>query len=433
MKLQVEKWLDEYELPKKSEELIQEGILCYKVGAYKASLLLSYLSFLHTLKSRLEKSSKSKPAEVKENTWKKFMKKIDSDKEWDQTVFNTTQVKVGDSDKSAVYLVNGDLQREVAYWRQKRNECAHAKDAIISAPHVESFWLFLESHLSKFVINGGKSAILNKLNRFFDSRYTPPQTNPSYIVNEIPYVVNESDVPNLLGDMFEIFREKTVIEFEIDQPTDNFPVFWKQIAFSDKPVLRSGFDKFVISDEYIFEVFAFTFPSNIYKYADSALIRPFWKKGYRGYNMLNTYWEVVVNLIKYVIPEDELGSFIASLAFSNADITSEQVTELEKAGYFKELRKSLFESEKMNKPYGGFDFANKNTEAILFYLENQKLDKLVVSEINTLIQSMMFGRFKNAFIRFWQSNVDFRKEFEDFISEMEVDLASPLLEEESTE
>ncbi|MEB9685889.1 hypothetical protein P4J24_29145 [Bacillus anthracis] len=43
MKLEIEKFISEMEFPEAAMSLIEEGILCYKAGAYKSAYIMSYL------------------------------------------------------------------------------------------------------------------------------------------------------------------------------------------------------------------------------------------------------------------------------------------------------------------------------------------------------------------------------------------------------
>lgn len=66
MKLEFEKYLDSQNFTDESLSLINEGIVCYKVGAYRASFLLSYYFFLKVLKERLERAKYNKPSGIEE-------------------------------------------------------------------------------------------------------------------------------------------------------------------------------------------------------------------------------------------------------------------------------------------------------------------------------------------------------------------------------
>gem|GEM_PF-4763599 len=425
MKLQIESWLEDQDLPQKSEELITEGIVCYKVGAYKASLLLSYLSFLHTLKARLEKARDSKPETVPEKTWNTFIKQIEDESYWDEAVFKTTQMKVPDSNISAIYLVNSDLRKEVDYWRGKRNECAHAKDSIIHSSHVETFWWFLQAHLSKFTVNGGKNSLLEKISQHYDSRYTPPKKDPRYLINEIPLVVNSSEIPELLKDIYLFFENKYILEFEIDDKEGDFYSFWKFLLFSTDKKLRDSFNQFVNSDLTTFSLFVITFPELIPQFVNSPLIRRYWTEEVKKHTFYNNFWKSVTLLLEHVIPQNETNSFVKKISTLSFWIrpSAAEVNILKKYGYFNELKTKLFQSGDLNKPFHGFKFANKHCDDLIFYLQNVNPDPIVVKEINKLLEVMEYGSFLDAFIELWNSDDNFRESYEEIIFEEDLDLA----------
>jgi hypothetical protein len=57
MFLDFEKWINKKSIPQESLDTFLEAILCYKFGAYKASLLFSYIGFQLIIKDRILKSN----------------------------------------------------------------------------------------------------------------------------------------------------------------------------------------------------------------------------------------------------------------------------------------------------------------------------------------------------------------------------------------
>jgi hypothetical protein len=57
MKLEIEKFISEMGFPEAAMSFIEEGILCYKVGAYRSSYIMSYLFFFNVVKYRVLESS----------------------------------------------------------------------------------------------------------------------------------------------------------------------------------------------------------------------------------------------------------------------------------------------------------------------------------------------------------------------------------------
>ncbi|WP_236635932.1 hypothetical protein [Bacillus thuringiensis] len=69
MNLHFENWIHEQKISEESLILFDESIMCYRVGAYRASFLMSYLGFMKALRDRLLKSDK--PSLVNEHDWEK--------------------------------------------------------------------------------------------------------------------------------------------------------------------------------------------------------------------------------------------------------------------------------------------------------------------------------------------------------------------------
>lgn len=66
MKLQIETWSKE-NLPSNAGALMEEAVICYKVGAYHAAYILSYLAFKTTIRERILKASR--PDGISEKCW----------------------------------------------------------------------------------------------------------------------------------------------------------------------------------------------------------------------------------------------------------------------------------------------------------------------------------------------------------------------------
>jgi len=126
---------------------------------------MSYLGFLTAVRDRLL-AAPHVPAGVSEGAWDSLRKQLRNDDKWDPTAYDATQAQ-----KPAPYfIVSDNVRSQVEYWKNRRNDCAHAKSNAIEGSHVEMMWLFIQSNLPKFVVNGSRAALLDKLGRHFDPR-----------------------------------------------------------------------------------------------------------------------------------------------------------------------------------------------------------------------------------------------------------------------
>jgi hypothetical protein len=233
MEIHFESWIKKQEISEESQMLFDDAVKCYRIGVYRAAFLMSYLGFMKAIRDRLLKSPK--PHLIHEKDWSKILNDLRDDKLWEEKVFTCIEEKEKekrgeDGEKfppvSKIFLVSNDVIEDMPYWRRMRNTCAHAKDSIISHSNVEAFWGFLESHLAKFIVNGGRQALLEKIRKHFDSTQRKPSFEFSYLIDQIPQVVKISEISGLLR---EIIYEKVVPLHLNEERMHNS--FWKNIAY----------------------------------------------------------------------------------------------------------------------------------------------------------------------------------------------------------
>lgn len=411
MQLRFESWINEQRQNISEDALVlfEESIVCYRVGAYRASFLMSYLGFMKALKDRLLRSDK--PDLVDDGKWDSIRKTLNDDNKWETTVFSTTQER--DKDVNKYYLISSDLMEEIPYWKRKRNECAHAKDTIISHSHIETFWLFLESNYAKFVVNGGKEALLNKIKKHFDPDFTRPGSDPTYLIKEIPLVVKEHELPILLQ---EIYSDDYVYFDEIFLNEDEY-LFWRKVANSSDKRLSRAFLKFMGMNDDVFTTLIFIFPDKFVEFSENTtLIRHFWKKlmfEYVKYYTDNA-WEVITIILRQGwIPNEEMSGFINKLysVFSTLGMpTLEQAKILNENGLLKTIKKNIFASGNLNQ-YGGYNLANEQSSTIVYYLTYELLDDVVVKQLNELLKKISRGPFLTDMENYIKESPKFILEF----------------------
>lgn len=377
--------------------------------------------------SIVEQAKDSKPDSVPQTTWQDLLNKIQDDSVWDQTVFDTTQWKEQDG-RSKIYLINNDLREDMVYWRRKRNDCAHSKDNIISYPHVESFWLFIQSNLNKFIVNGCREGLLNKIKKHFDPKFTPPGQNYNFIIEQIPLVVKVNEISELLKEIDEIL-EKQSGYFYIEDREDVYYHFWKDIAFADNKELNDSFIDFITSTHEIFIKFITVYPEKLLSCAmKEELIRLFWKELFfkRGVLGSDEFWNLAINLLKNdMIPSDEIESFVRKLALKGAkrDLSDDQIGFLRKYGFFEHIREYLFVDDKLTQLHNGYKNANALASIIIFYLDNEPLDDTVVACLNSLLFGLKYGTFYDLFDNFLEKNPSFHSSFRESVKQQGLKLA----------
>lgn len=417
MEIHFENWIKAQDVSEDALILFDESIMCYRVGAYRAAFIMSYLGFFKLLKDRLLMSETPELLKDDESVWVGIIKRLKDDKKWEEAVIQSIQMKTDGDEKtepqSKVFLITNDIIEEIPFWRRKRNECAHAKDTIIGHSHVEMFWLFLESNLSKFIVNGGKKALLNKIEKHFDKTYTKPGTDLTYLIKDIPLVVKKGEIKELLEEIYNDYvqlnlfgRKKQELEF------------WQAIAYSENGHVLRAFTEFITSDKETFADFMEAFPDRlILCLKKEELIRVFWRENLfkQVGNFSPAFWELAITLITSgVIPKDEMQQFILNLTKElkyGEYPNEEQAKILRKHGFYKIIRQTLFESGNLNKAFTGYNFANNNDKKITYYLKNNPLDVQVVNELNSLFKSYTFGDLHRRMTKFIKEGPRFLYEF----------------------
>ncbi|WP_181347389.1 hypothetical protein [Thalassobacillus sp. CUG 92003] len=434
MKTRFEKWIDENNVKGDAKDLFNESVLCYKISAYRASFIMGYLGLQTILRERLL-NAQNKPDNIPQKMWTDRLNDLKDEKIWDSTVFDFVNRQSPDNP----FLINDDIRTQYSYWKTIRNDCAHAKNNIISYPHVESFWLFIESNLSKFVVNGGKSGLLEKIKKHYDSKYTPPNTDVSPLVREIPHAMTNGDISLFLKEVDDYFEEET-ISFEVFDGDSITYQFWNYIAYSPSQVLREGFLEFIKSDWDIFRKYIVVFEDKLNEISsDDSFIREFWKDEiWKLFIWQDTDgWKMVKRLVdNQIIPTNEVDDFIKTLfkKTKTKSIPEDFIIEfLKDTEYFNLLRKFLFGERKMSTPPNGIDFANRRWKLIRFYLFHMPLDALIVSELNSAFLASSYGTFNRQMTELFKQDEDFSRQYKEILEEKQLTVPSILEESEIME
>lgn len=345
MKIPIENWLEEQDLTDDSRNLAREAILCYKNSAYRAALLFSYLMFQTIIKDRILISKK--PEAIPEGLWESTRTKLIKDEDWDKAAFQATQLK----DDKSIFLISDDLRRQVEYWKDRRNDCAHYKKNEITYAHVEAFWQFLTSNLPKFMVNGGKVALLEKVKIMFDTTYTRPGHDPSLLVRNISLIVERHEMEGFFQEVHRMFSELHwfyPMDLKDEQNLFDMFAFWKNVLTTSE--LQEAAVQFVKTIPELFAVIISLYPHllNLFT-AESGFLRSFWQTQLKKMYYLENYWELVLAfLVRGLIPEDERRYFFISILPDNIkdNIPSiQQFQSLNAFGFSDFYKKYLFEDQ----------------------------------------------------------------------------------------
>lgn len=322
MKLNIEEWVNKQGFTYSIKQQFDESIICFKVGAYKAALLFSYLGFMSIIKERLLKSKM--PSGFPEGKWKQVMEHIQDVEQWDKKVYEYIQMKKPQS----LFNIPDSTRREIEYWRDKRNDCAHYKNESIDMYHVESIWSFIQRNSSKITVDGGKDALIEKLKNHFDISLTPKDTPYDDLIIEIEVSVEKNELADFFEKLLTILNElypyekKYVEVFKKIFDTHNDHIKEKLIEFLSKDIgLSLGFLR--LNPQYLL---SFNFPKEA--------IRQLWFKDlFSSYE--NDFPIYVALLQNNLINKDELKEAHEKIIsrMNNDDLTDYHLQILSDSGF----------------------------------------------------------------------------------------------------
>lgn len=204
MRLLIEDW-SQKNLTEYAVDLMEEAVMCYKVGAYRSAYLMSYLAFKTTIRERVLNASK--PDGIEDRCWKdQILAPLDNDNKWEETLNNIVfATKDEGKGVGAVFKYTNPerIKNRYEYWKNIRNSCAHAKDEHITSSTVEHFWNYMQDDLPVFYVLGGKQYLLDKLCRDYKYFQTVGKEELKKTLKDISIVYKRD-----IAECFSFFCDK---------------------------------------------------------------------------------------------------------------------------------------------------------------------------------------------------------------------------------
>lgn len=422
MKLSFEDWIEKTNFSTTAKPLFIESVICYKSGAYRASLLLSYLGFLTSLKERI--LSATRPNLFPDGEWTNLTQKLQHEDTWESVVFDATQqqekldnnkVKI----KDAVFSITESLRQQIKYWKDRRNDCAHNKDNKIIDSHVETFWAFLESNYLKITIEGGMQSLIFKLKRHYDLTYTPKGKDITPLVLEIEHSIQTTELSSFWHEAFSSIDSN--YEYWIDEGINDFSD--KIMAFSSEPV-RNSFFQFVKKDVKTMHSFIQSKPKIILLLGlNPQEVRNYWNtKLSESVNSLNIYACLLRNNL---IPENEIPE-ANTLLFNGARyyVDSDDDHRVLAANGFGE---TIYNHAFVEKRKWTYLWANNRQNLLCDFVEKYPLTKEVVGRICTEFSGSLYSYWlKSSLNNMFTENQAKRAEFIQIATENRLNIPNRL-------
>ncbi|MGH0631900.1 hypothetical protein [Bacillus pacificus] len=415
MKIPFEEWILSQEIPTDAKDLINEAIICYKADAYRASLLFSYLCFQTIIRDRMLNAHK--PDNIPEGMWNDIHKKLRNEDTWDQTVFDNLQRQ----QPKEIFLLNDDIRNQITYWKNRRNDCAHSKNNIISVFHVENFWSFMRSNLPKIMVNGSREALLNKIKKHFDLSLTAPDTDISYIINEVPYAVEEADLSSFFEEVLKHFKDTGDFLWDISEA---YLDFWEKLFSLNDEKVTKNLVTFMKDNEDLIMAYLRNFPHKVNYFAlDTSFIRNLWHS-----KIFSTSYDVNGDLKLYcallrngLIDQEQLSEAHTQIIRKCKNIIPDEndFYILQENNFFSIFKDMVFDTYFLSK----FDRANTKKDIIVLYLKHFPLDKQIVESItSTFAYNSYPWHLGDSLNTFFNENPEKREHFVRILKEHEIDV-----------
>lgn len=374
MELAIEKWLSNYSFDQESMKLFQESVVCYKAGAYRAGFLFSYLGSQSVIKNRVLEANC--PDDVKEFFWNEITQRLINDDEWENAVWEAyTAKKHGEIFK----IGDGHLKIQLEYWRGIRNDCAHAKDNEIIAAHVESYWAFLRSNMPKIVVTGGKDSIINRIKKHFDIKYTPSNTDPIPIVQDMESGVKESDLEAVYKELAE--QTKDNFDYVLGLKDSEPALFWKRILdLESTSSLKCVAYLKECSPEVLYHILD-VYPSLVTILKDDPeYIRNTW---FEKIDEFIRPLDVLAALLDHdCVPQEQIEEAINNTIHkvNDTELDNIIIQRLNHYGFSSQFKNCVFIG--LVRKIKDFEWANSHCRLVCSYLKEGEVDKEIISSIS---------------------------------------------------
>jgi len=374
MFLDFEKWINKKSIPQESLDTFLEAILCYKFGAYKASLLFSYIGFQLIVKDRILNSNM--PQLFPKSKWIQIYNDLRNNDKWDSAIFEAIQIKTN----KEIFHISEDLRNQVAYWKNRRNDCAHSKSNTINASQVESFWFFIKSNLSKFIVIGGKDELLNKVKDHFDISKTPPNQDIGYIVKDIPSTVDLQDYEQFLNDLLNLIRKFDDSLFSRNFTKDTIVI--EKIISLNSLELTHAISNILKRKDDLLLTYLRKYPHHIVIFSeDKTFIRGIWYDKLFGSATIKEDFSIYCSILKNnLIPEDQMNEsfehIIRNRLLCNTPCDDDFIF-LKNIKFFDKFKEIAFIENKICQ----FEWSKKNVNFIIYYLSQFEMDETIAESI----------------------------------------------------
>ena len=373
MNLPIQNWLITQKISKEASSSFDESFVCFKVGAYKASLLFAYLGFMNVIRDRI--IAAPSPTGITPNHWAGIQSSAKNPEAWEKAVFDAIQQK----QPAPVFDVPDDIRDQVKYWKDRRNDCAHSKQNKIIAAHVETLYAFIESNLGKFAVNGSRPEMVRRILDYFNPSLTSPNEPLTPIIHDLLTALKSAEYTSFIAEAISEL-EKTQSPMSVALGIGNPDVIkFLGACFKDgTDDLRDACKTSLATNDALLVDFLRQYPDKVYILQDQPQkVRLIWHD--HLFNRVHSDFSLLSSLLRAsLIPQDQIEEAISlAVKASSSQLPSDiDLQTLIQHGYHVALENAI-----VNEQLGNFHWANDNKELIIKYLSENIIPRGIAGAI----------------------------------------------------
>jgi hypothetical protein len=313
-----ETWLrnSEKQLPDAAVCAFEDSIKCYHSDIVRPAYLLAYQGMMLYLRNIILRGQA--PDGFTDAEWQKIQRDVNNENNWDAVLFDKIKTQErpavdGHERKAPPLCMPQNVRIQFDYWRNLRNNCAHAKEDIFIKAHVLTLYAFIEQWLLKISVEGGLQLMIQKLKEYCDPTISCKNEPLEPLLTQIPNFVSGSDIKSFLEKGLHIFARSSYY---------SHITFAQNILRLNQPRYKYIVDmmlELVKSDESLEESLIREDPSKVLDlYQTKEEVRKFWHP--ISYLLGSKHIEALCYLIEAGrIPDDQLEELICAVQDSLYD------------------------------------------------------------------------------------------------------------------
>jgi len=404
MNLPIQNWLITQKISKEASSSFDESFVCFKVGAYKASLLFAYLGFMNVIRDRI--IAAPSPTGITPNHWAGIQSSAKNPEAWEKAVFDAIQQK----QPAPVFDVPDDIRDQVKYWKDRRNDCAHSKQNKIIAAHVETLYAFIESNLGKFAVNGSRPEMVRRILDYFNPSLTSPNEPLTPIIHDLLTALKSAEYTSFIAEAISEL-EKTQSPMSVALGIGNPDVIkFLGACFKDgTDDLRDACKTSLATNDALLVDFLRQYPDKVYILQDQPQkVRLIWHD--HLFNRVHSDFSLLSSLLRAsLIPQDQIEEAISlAVKASSSQLPSDiDLQTLIQHGYHVALENAI-----VNEQLGNFHWANDNKELIIKYLSENIISRGIAGAIYNSFNGEHFAWHLAEYLnRFFSQNPNKKAEY----------------------